>query len=93
MGKSRTVGGYERHSLAIGEKIKVKGGFAKTLELVYAGMPSDDRYCLAIVSTYGNNQAGYNLYFPLSRTDLEFEGKRFYVERVSPEEIRLRNGV
>ena len=93
MGKSRTVGGYERHSLAIGEKFKVKGGFARTLEIVYAGMPSDDRYSLVIVSTYGNNQAGYNLYFPLSRTDLKIDGKRLYVERVSPEEIRLRKGV
>ena len=92
MGKSRTVGGYERHSLAVGEKLKAKGGFAKSMEIVYAGMPTDDRYSLVVVTTYGNNQAGYNLYFPVSRSDFEIDGRRFYVERVSPEEIRLRKG-
>ena len=93
MGKSRTVGGYDRHSLAVGEKIKIKGGLVKSTELVYAGMPADDRFSLAIIITYGNNQASYNLYLPISRSDIELAGQRYYIERVSPEEIRLRKGV
>ena len=72
------------HDLKIGESVRIKRGFVTSISLVYAGMPSDGTFSLAVTTTAGNLGIGYNHYFPLDRRQFELAGVPVTVQSVSP---------
>lgn len=77
-------------TLRVGEEAKLRGGFASSMWLAYAGMPNRDTYSVAIKWTSGNNSAAYNLFLPTGQTEFTAGKGRVRVYSVSAAEIRLR---
>jgi|GEM_PF-1563595 len=77
------------HDLKIGESVRIKRGFMTSISLVYAGMPSDGTFSLAVTMTSGHIGMGYNLYFPLDRRQFELAGVPVTVQSVSPTGAQL----
>ncbi len=81
---------YSRsHDLRIGESVRIKRGFMTKISLVYAGMPSDGVFSLAVTTTAGHMGMGYNLFFPVDRRQLEVAGVPIMVQAVSPAGLQL----
>jgi len=77
------------HDLKIGESVRIKRGFMTSIALVYAGMPSDGTFSLAVTITSGHIGMGYNLYFPIDRRQFELAGVSITVQSVSPTGMQL----
>ncbi len=77
------------HDLKIGESVRIKRGFMTSISLVYAGMPSDATFSLAVTMTSGHIGMGYNLYFPLDRRQFELAAVPITVQSVSPTGAQL----
>ncbi len=77
------------HTLNVGEPLVVKTGLFSSEHLVYAGMPTDSCFSLAVKCRHGKNLAAYNLFFPVTQQQVELSGRRFAVNEVSPEQIQL----
>jgi hypothetical protein len=77
------------HDLKIGESVRIKHGFLTNISLVYAGMPSDSTFSLAVTMASGNIGMGYNLYFPVNHRLFELAGASITVQTVSPAAVQL----
>ena len=77
------------HDLKIGESVRIKRGFMTSISLVYAGMPSDGTFSLAVATTASHLGIGYNLYFPLDRRQFELAGVPITVQSVSSAGVQL----
>ena len=80
------------HDLRIGESFRAKRGFMTNISIVYAGMPNDGVFSLALTTTAGHMGMGYNLYFPVHQRQLSLAGVPVTVRAVSPSEIQLTLG-
>jgi len=82
----------KEHGLKIGDSALIKRGFLTKVSLVYAGMPNDKVYSLAVSCSAGHNSWAYNLYIPMDQQRIEISGVKLTIENVSPNEIRFRTG-
>ncbi len=82
----------QEHGLRIGESALIKRGFLTKVLLVYAGMPNDKVYSLAVSSSAGHNSFAYNLYIPIDQQRIEISDVKLTIENISPNEIRFRTG-
>jgi hypothetical protein len=80
------------HSLKIGDSALIKRGFITKVLLVYAGMPNDKVYSLAVNCSAGHNSWAYNLYIPIDQQRIEISDVRLTIGSVSPNEIHFRTG-
>ena len=54
----------KEYTLRLGESATVRPGLFKAkVEVVFAGMVSDDAYSIAVKWSWSNNSLAYNLYF------------------------------
>ena len=78
------------HELQINESVVVKRGWMVKLCVVYAGMPNDNTYSLALTYTSCHNSIGYNIYVPKSQSEVKLIKGRLVVQRVTPTHISFR---
>ena len=76
--------------LNVGESMHLKKGFMTKKELIFTGMPDDRCFSIAYFWTSGYNSAAYNLFFPVSRSEIEIAGRRFAVIQVNPEQMQIQ---
>ncbi len=83
------MGEIRKYHLKLGESARVKKGFLFVPEhsIVYAGMPAEGVFSLAVTFTIVYNSLAYNLYIPLSTKQLTAAGGRIEVIEVTPEMI------
>ncbi len=79
----------KHHDLKIGQSVRIKRGFMTSISLVYAGMPSDGTFSLAVTITSGHVGMGYNLYFPVHHRLFELAGASITVQAVSSAAVQL----
>lgn len=79
------------YKLGVGESGAIRRRFfRKSWSIVYAGMPNEGSYSLAITWSVNYNSAAYNLFLPEDQRELAFLEGRIVVQEVSPREIRFR---
>ena len=77
-------------TLQVGESCTlVSAFFGKGSAVVYAGMPSESTYSLAVSWGRGYQAAAYNLYLPLEQRELNVAKGRLRIHTVTPREIRF----
>lgn len=72
------------YELGINESVKIKSGWFSRSFVVFAGMPNERTYSLAITYTNVHNSIGYNLYIPKSQTEVKLARGKMLVRRVTP---------
>lgn len=75
------------YELEINQSVAVKRGWMSRTYVVFAGMPSDSTYSLAITYTNVHNSIGYNLFIPRSQTEVKLFKGWLVVQRVTPTRI------
>ena len=80
----------QEHGLRIGESALIKRGFLTKVSLVYAGIPNDKVYSLAVRCSAGHNSLAYNLYIPIDQQRIEISDVKLTIESISPNEMRFR---
>lgn len=83
----RAIGMGKTVLLSVGKSFHLKRGKDN---IVYAGMVSDEVYCIVQVKASGYQGYAWPLYYPKRKRDITIDGVNIYVERVTPEEIELR---
>ena len=78
------------YELQINEAVVVKRGWLVKLCVVYAGMPNESTYSLAITYTSCHNSIGYNIFVPKNRNETTLTRARLIVQRVTPTNISFR---
>jgi hypothetical protein len=59
--------------------------------IMYGGMPSEEVFSIIQVRwEFFYRGYSWNLFFPASRSEIRIDGVNILVERVTPDEIRLR---
>jgi hypothetical protein len=77
--------------LQVGDGIRISTGPASGIDIVYAGMSAPEVFSLAeSIQTSGYHAWAYNLYFPVSQTEIDVGKRRLQVQKVTPEEILLK---
>jgi len=76
--------------LRVGDTITLKRGFLYKHNLLFAGMPWEGCFSLVVIWTSGYNSAAYNLFFPITQTELVVAGRKYVVEEVDSGKIRMR---
>jgi len=78
-------------TLGVGDAAAIRRRFfRRSWSVVYAGMPDDRSYSLAVNWSLNYNSAAYNLFLPADQRELRFLDGRIVVEDLSPREIRFR---
>ena len=80
----------ETRTLDVGQETTLRRGFFTTHRMVYAGMPSDEVYSLAVMWTAGHTGVAYNVFVRTGQTQVELAKGRLTVFAVSPQQIRFR---
>jgi len=78
------------YELQINESVVVKRGWMVKLCVVYAGMPNESTYSLAITYTSCHNSIAYNIFVPKSQNEITLTRARLVVQRVTPTNISFR---
>jgi hypothetical protein len=73
--------------LSPGQYQKVKLGFAKSVHLVYCGMPNKDTFSVGYFKSEGYQGYGLNLYYPKNVNIITINKREFRVHEVSPEKL------
>jgi len=73
--------------LSVGEDFHLKRGKD---HIIYAGMPSDNVYSIVQKKAAGYQGYAWNLFYPTSRQHIIIDAVNIALEKVTPEEIRLR---
>jgi hypothetical protein len=77
-------------TLRVGESVKIKRAFfTKSWSVVYAGMPNDNTYSLAVTWSVNYYSTAYNLFFQKGTRELPFLKGRLLIKGVSSSEITL----
>lgn len=79
----------EFHDLQIGESVRIKRGLMTRISLVYAGMPNEGTFSVAVTVTAGHMGMGYNLYFPIDHREFAVAGIPISVQAISPAGMQL----
>jgi hypothetical protein len=78
------------YTLRIGEQAAIRRNFfGTTWYVLYAGMPADARYSIAVTWTMGYHATSYHLFLTESTRDIPFKGGRLRIHELSPEQIRF----
>jgi hypothetical protein len=77
-------------TLKVGESTPIKRGIFRDQRLVYAGMPGENVFSLALTFTQGYNSSAYNLYFPANNYEMTLLDQHLIILRVDPHQIRFR---
>jgi hypothetical protein len=83
----------EHITLAPGEHRKIKISFAKSVHLVYCGMPSKDSFSVGYFRGEGNRGYGLNMYYPKDAKMITIDTIPFRVIHVSPEQLTLQQDI
>jgi hypothetical protein len=79
------------YNLTIGESALLEeSSSGRQVYVVYAGMPSERVFSLAITSSPDGRSGGYNLYLPATQRIVQLEENRLDVLHVTPEGIVFR---
>lgn len=78
------------YELGINESVPIRKGWLTRSFVVYAGMPNESTYSLAVTYTSAHNSVGYNLFIPKSQHEVKLIRGRLVVLRVSPTAISFR---
>jgi hypothetical protein len=83
------------YKIRTGDYAKVKrGNLQGSLNLIYSGMPSPDRFALTPIIDEGFLMEGFKftatIYYPAAEADITVLGDDFKVSAVSPTEITLQ---
>ena len=76
-------------TLAVGQTYHLGTGKDR---IIYAGMVSEDVFSIAQRKADGYRGYAWNLFFQKRQQSLTIDGVNITVEKVTPEEIRLRVG-
>jgi hypothetical protein len=78
------------YTLQIGEEAKIrKKVFTKSWSVVYAGMPNDSTYSLAVTWSLNYHATAYNLFIAKEIRELPFLNGWLVIKSVSASEIRI----
>ncbi|MBL7200421.1 MAG: hypothetical protein ISS56_09750 [Anaerolineae bacterium] len=81
----------EEYNLKIGESALLeRSSSGRQVYVVYAGMPSERVFSLAVTSSPDGHTGGYNLYLPATQRIVQLEESRLDVLHVTPEGIVFR---
>jgi hypothetical protein len=79
------------HTIGLYETAVVRRRFfGATWSVIYAGMPSRDRYSLALTWTMGHQASSYNVYLERTPAEIPLGSGRLRVLELSPQRVRLR---
>ncbi len=78
------------YELKINESMVIARGWLAKLTVVYAGMPNESTYSLALTYTSCHNSIGYNLFIPKSQSEVILTKGRLVIQRVTPTNISFR---
>jgi hypothetical protein len=75
-------------ALSVGDVHKL--GLGKD-RIIYGGMPSDNVFSIVQVRReFLYSGYSWNLFFPISRSEIRIDGVNILVENVTPDEVRFR---
>jgi hypothetical protein len=78
------------HTLSIGQAQALKRSFlGRSWSVIYAGMPNDRVYSLAVTWAVGYHSACHNLFLPVDQREVDLAGGRMSVLDVSPRELHF----
>jgi len=77
----------QAYELGINESVRIKSGWLSKSFVLFAGMPNDRTFSLAITYTNVHNSVGYNLYVPKSQSEIKLAKGKMIVQRVTPAKI------
>ena len=83
----------ERITLAPGEHHKIKIRLAKSVHLVYCGMPSKDIFSVGYFRADGYQGYSLNIYHPKDIRTITVDTILFRVIHVSPEQLTLQQDI
>ncbi len=72
-----------QYQLEIDDSIELKRGFLTQISLVYAGMPNDHTFSLAVIKGTGHRGMAYNLYLPTDQRHIEIAKNDITINSVS----------
>lgn len=79
------------HTIGLYETAVVRRRFfGATWSVTYAGMPSRDRYSLALTWTMGHQASSYNVYLEQAPSVIPLGAGRLHVRELSPRHVRVR---
>lgn len=78
-----------QHQLNLGESIRIKRGLMTQIRLLYAGMPNEYTFSLAVTTTAGHMGMAYNLYLPTNQRHFTIVGISLNIHGVSTTTLQL----
>ncbi|MDH3892432.1 MAG: hypothetical protein OEV49_15270 [candidate division Zixibacteria bacterium] len=78
------------YRLKVGESARINHSIFSSHLVIYAGMPNQDTYSLAITHSEGARHGGYNLFMPKDRREVFHKKGKIVVLDVNANEIRLK---
>jgi hypothetical protein len=82
-----SIGAGKNVVLAVGEEYHLRQGKDR---IVYSGMPSEEVYSIVQKKASGYQGYAWSLFYSKRRRDITVDGVKFYVERVTPDEMEIR---
>ena len=83
----------EQITLTPGEHRKIKIRLAKSVHLMYCGMPSKDIFSIGFFRAEGYQGYGLNIYYPKDIRTITIDTIPFRVIHVSPEQLTLQQDI
>ena len=77
------------YTLKINERVKMKTGWFRKDELIYAGMPNEQTYSMVITWSSSHNSMAYSLFIPVGQKEIDHEYITILVKRVTPTSVDL----
>lgn len=77
------------HTLKINQRVKMRTGWFRKDELIFAGMPNEHTYSLVLTWSSSHNSMAYNLFLPTTQKEIFHEYMTIIVRRVTPSSIEL----
>jgi hypothetical protein len=78
-----------QHQLNLGESIRIKRGLMTQIRLLYAGMPNEHSFSLAVTTTAGHMGMAYNLYLPTHQRQCTIAGIPVTIHGVSATTLQM----
>ncbi|MFH1701425.1 MAG: hypothetical protein ABIE07_12665 [Candidatus Zixiibacteriota bacterium] len=69
------------YTLQINQRIKMKTGWFRRDDLIFAGMPNEHTYSLVITWSSSHNSMAYNLFVPITQKEIVNDYATIYVRR------------
>lgn len=75
--------------LEVNQRIKMRTGWVRCEELIYAGMLDQNTLSLVITWSYAHNSMAYNLFVSTRQKEIDHKYLTILIRRVTPTNIEL----